>query len=180
VLQKFLGVRRLMLVLAVPLATLFLYEDWLKRIHRGGNMGSGENYSTTIYLLCSALSIAVYLPLTAWLAIFVGIRARSQVRAIIASMGSSVAWCILPFIFIVMPLSIALEGQGDTSEVIMCAQLTSPASIVFMSEFDDHDFLRNPLPVLAVNFAFYCAATLVLRHQCLKHADRWLGRADTK
>jgi len=180
VLQKFSGVRRLMLVLAVPLATLFLFENWLKLSHRGRQMGPGENYSQTIYLVCSALSIAVYLPLTAWLALFMGLRVRTQVRAIISSMGSSVAWCVLPFIFIVLPLSIALAGTGGTSGTIMCAQLTSPASIVFMNEFDDNDFLKNPLLAMIFNFGFYAGATLVLRHLCLKHADRWLGRADTK
>lgn len=180
VLQKFLGVKRLMLVLAVPLATLFLFEDWFKQSHRGRDMGPGENYHQGVYLICSALSVAVYLPLTAWLALFMGLRVRTQVRAIIAAMGSSVAWCILPFIFVVLPLAIVLDGTGGTDGVVMGAQLTSPASIVFMNEFDNDDFLKDPIKAMIFNFAFYGTATLILRHLCLKHADRWLGRADTK
>jgi len=178
VLQKFRGILRLMFVLAVPFVTIFLYDAWWKTQIAGQFTSPGERFSGPLYLACSALAVMVYLPLVAWLSLWIGLMVRTQSRAIIWSIAVIVAWCVVPFIFIAMPLSISLQGKAGTDHLQMCSMLTSPAGIIFLNEFDADDFLKQPGMPMMVNFAVYGAAAVVIRGRCLRNADRWLGRAE--
>lgn len=189
ILQKFRGVRRLILVLWVPMLTVFLCEALLRTIaaerqHWAGQRGS---FDSVLYLASSAAAALVYLPLVAWLSLTVGLKFKTQTRAMIGSMAAILGWSVLPLITITMPLAILLDGpqmlldRRTCQALITGTTLFSPASIVFINE-TDFEFLHNEfgsaiwLPLIA-NFVFYGGMVLVFRAICLKMADRWLGRS---
>jgi hypothetical protein len=179
VLQKFRGVQRLMIVLLVPFVTVFLFHAWW-RSGVTSNLGYGREFDLALYLTCSALSVGIYLPLVAWLSLFIGLRVRTQARAIIGSLGAIVGWCILPLVFIVMPVMILLiRGPGRPGGASLT--LLSPMMIIPFNEFIAlKELADHPWLVVGVNFLGYGVVLLTLRHACLKNADRFLGRAESQ
>jgi hypothetical protein len=181
VLQKVRGVRRLILVLLVPFFTLFLCEAWLRKFGLHRYQWGEDNFSFVLYLFWSALAVAIYLPLVAWLSLAIGLVLRTQARAMIGSMAAIVAWCAVPFIFCFLPLSIALSGTGSDA-LVTCTSLACPATIIFWNEIESsflHREFGDAFWLLYVfNFAFYGVALVFFRTTCLMNANRWLGRAE--
>ncbi len=179
VVQKFRGVWRLILVLHVPFITLFLCEACLRESSAHRHRGSSDDFTPLGYLLSSVLTVAIYLPLTAWLSLAIGLRVRTQARAMIGSLAANVGWWVAPFIFCVMPLSIMMRGSSDDG-LLACVTLLSPATVVFWNEIE-FNFLKHTfgefvwLPFF-LNFAGYGIAIAFFRALCLNNADRWLGR----
>lgn len=178
-LQKFRGVQRLMIVLTIPFFTLFLFEIWWRGSFTSGyGWNQHRPFSLPLYLTCSALSVGIYLPLIAWLSFLIGLVVRTQARAIIGSLGAIVGWCILPLVFVFMPIGILFQPSNHSG--FMFVALLSPMMIVPLNEFCSLDQFGH-LPWLAVvfNFLGYGMALIVVRGFCLTNADRFLGRADT-
>lgn len=175
VLQKFRGVKRLMSVLCVPFLTLFLFCAWW----RSGLSSTvfGRSFDPGLYLVCSALSVGIYLPLVAWLSFFIGLRVRTQARAIIGSLGAIVGWCVLPIVFIYIPFVILLGGSPDLAILLLC----SPATIIPFNEFVAIAELCDfPWVAVVFNFLIYGGALIVLRAVCLRYADQFLGRTESQ
>jgi len=141
-----------------------------------------REFNIELYLAASVLSVVVYLPLVAWLAIAAGLKIRTQARAIIAATGGLVVWCIAPVLFVTLPLGILRPslGQGmsyaDYDVLIKCSSLLSPAAILPFIEFDNLSELRVPWVVVLANFTCYVLVLVLVRTVCLRNADRWLGR----
>jgi ABC-type transport system involved in multi-copper enzyme maturation permease subunit len=178
VLQKFRAVSRLMCVLLAPFFTIFYFHCAAK-----WNMGTYFNrfsrpFEMPLYLACSLLSVATYLPLVAWLSIAAGLAFRTQARAIIGATGGLVAWCVAPVLLITMPLAIMLNRPPwEYRQLIACTSLLSPAAIIPFNEFDDlHEFGEVPWAAVLLNFALYALLLSTVRFLCLRKADRWLGR----
>ena len=183
-LQKFRAVWRLIIILAAPFMTLAFFEAWLRDWTVYRRNWAADQFSPSFYLVCQALSLAVYLPLVAWLSLAIGLRVRTQPRAIVGSMATIVAWCVAPFVFIVIPLAIYFQGRGpSTDPVLTSTMLLSPATILFWNEIDTDIVWRQYgkefewLPVV-INFSGYLVALFLVRRSCLRNADRWLGRAE--
>jgi ABC-type transport system involved in multi-copper enzyme maturation permease subunit len=181
VLQKFQSVRRMILVFVLPFATIVAAESCVREIaaHRVNWMH--ENFNAPLYLTCSVLTLVIYLPLVAWLSLAIGLKVRTQARAMIGSMAAIVAWCVVPYIVVVMPLAITFQNRGSSDDpVLSCTMLLSPASILFWNEFDTNvvwrDFGEYLWVPVVLNFGGYLAALVFFRRMCLKNADRWLGR----
>jgi hypothetical protein len=163
--QKYRGVRRLMVVLAVPFATLFLFQALLRV----------EASEAFLYLLCSLLSIGIYLPLAAWLSVWFGLRSRTQTRAIIGALGCIVAWCVLPYVAFIAAFSIFFQVESDS---IFFFLLFSPAAMVLINEYQAFTWLDgSPWGIVLINFAIYGLCLISLRQYCLGNADRILGRS---
>jgi hypothetical protein len=180
--QKFRSVQRLMLVLAVPLFTVFGFESVMRwRIPEQIFSGNVQNrqFDLPLYLACSTLSVAVYLPLVAWLAVWIGLYVKTQARAIMGSMAAVAAWCFAPVLLIEMPLSI-LSGNQEGGLLREFSRMLSPMSIIGANE-EAFRYRLSDAPWIAVfvNFLGYAAALVVIRHLCFKHADRLLGRSET-
>ena len=178
ILQKYGAVRRLMCVLLVPFGTVFYFHCAIK-----WNMGSHFTwphrvFEMPLYLATSVATVAIYLPLAAWLAIAAGLTMRTQVRAIVTATGALVAWSIAPVMLVTMPLAFAFGSFGQNRELIAASSLLSPAAIVPFNEFDSLRELGDPWIVMPINFAFYGALLGAIRFVCLRNADRWLGRTD--
>jgi hypothetical protein len=180
ILQKYRSVRRLMLVLLAPFGTIFFFHcvmNW----HIGSNVARyNRHFDLEVYLAASVLSVAVYLPLVAWVSLAAGLNIRTQARAIIGATGGLVAWCVGPLLFVTMPLAIVLASFGsfgqDYNTLITASSLLSPAAIIPFNEFDDLPRLGEPFVVVLWNFALYAVLLAVVRFTCLRNADLWLGR----
>ncbi len=180
--QKFRSVRRLMLVLCVPLVTIVAFTAsmrWELPDPRYGNaMGyQPPEFRLGVYLTCSLLSLAIYLPLIAWMSFYIGLRVKTQSRAIVVALGTVVVWCVAPLIFILLPIGILFSPPHDSGWAYFA--LSTPAAIVAFNEGNDWQGLLN-LPWLAMflNFAWYGAWLLVFRELCFRQADRLLGRVE--
>jgi len=184
ILQKFRGVRRLIMALWAPFLVVMLFGPWWVQ-RNSVRFGSYyvDRFSAPLYLFCAVLSIAVYFPLVAWLSLLIGLKLKTQIRAIIGSMAAIAIWCIMPLVFIVLPLAILAESTGRFSggtklweEAIKLLSLLSPATIVFANEASGLHEYPGPWTSVWLNFAVYGTALIVIRRTCLRNADRWLGR----
>jgi ABC-type transport system involved in multi-copper enzyme maturation permease subunit len=186
--QKYASVQRVMLVLLIPFLTLFAFEAWWKSsMHFGLSRWtwsgySSHEFSTPVYLICSILSVGVYLPLLAWLAMLIGLKVKSQTRATIGVMSVIIGWCALPYVLIVIPLSIIFRApvtMSNSGSFRHFLNLISPATIVALNEDLSHGWLgQNPWEIVIVNFLAYSLLLVVLRGVCLNKADRLLGRLE--
>jgi hypothetical protein len=125
-----------------------------------------------VYAVCAILTVAVYLPLVSWLALWIGLAARTRLRAIALATCVTMAWCALPYLVIGIMLDISEFGPG--SWLFFASPLTIPAANE-MGEL--HGFAPNSpwLPVL-VNFTLYGIILRAIRTHCLTHADEYLRR----
>jgi ABC-type transport system involved in multi-copper enzyme maturation permease subunit len=182
VLQKFAGVRRLIFVLLVPFLTLFLCEVLVREISAERRRWGEEHFNAPGYLATGVLTVGIYLPLIAWMSLAIGLKVRTQARAMIGSMAAIIGWSVVPYLFCFMPLAIAMSGPANNDGVLYLVSLFSPATIVFWNEIQD-DVLRRAfgeaiwLPYF-LNFLGYGIALVLFRTLALRNADRWLGRGE--
>jgi len=172
--QKLQGVRRLIHVLLVPFVTIFGFEVWWFQ----------RSHFRWLYLALSLASLAVYLPLLAWLALWVGLKVRSQIKVILGTMALVAAGLSVPAIVRAIVVQVAgmtvplwldcLLALGP-SEQIAAIEGINPAAISARKEMEAAQ-LAAFLGLLAVNFALYGGLAVTLRRMCLKNADRLLGR----
>lgn len=181
--QKCRGVWRVIFVLLIPFATIFLFEAWWRSSVPSAYSWDRRNFGVPLYLVATGLAVGIYLPLVAWLSLLIGLVVRSQARAIIAAVGVIVGWCILPLVFIVLPTFIIFRpmlGPGNENPLLYLT-LLSPATIIPMSEFDDlHHYSGGPWAPVVINFLVYGLVLLVTRDLCLRNADRFLGRTESQ
>jgi hypothetical protein len=178
--QKMRAVRRLIWVLLIPFLTVFAFETWWKSgVTDYRYQYTGWRFDPVLYLVCSLLSLAIYLPLVAWLSLLIGLTVRSHARAIIGALAAIVAWCVMPVVFIALPLAI-MSGPGTFERSgLIFTLLLSPASIIPFNEFGElHEFAKVPWVALILNFLGYGFCLAVVRTVCLVNADQFLGRIE--
>jgi hypothetical protein len=178
--QKFQSVRRLMLVLLVPFLTIFLFECGMKwRMPGPYPMRNGLiEFDLALYLACSLLSVGIYLPMFAWLSLYIGLRVKTQTRAIMGSLAAILAWCIGPP-FAVLLLATVFDQMRRPDSGLIALFLFSPAFIMGFNESNDWAVLaKAPWIAVIVNFTAYGLILVCLRKLCYAHANRLLGRAD--
>jgi hypothetical protein len=184
VLQKFQSVRRMIFVFLLPFATIIAAEACVREVVARKMNWMHENFNAPLYLACSVLTLVIYLPLVAWLSLAIGLKVRTQVRAMIGSLAAIVGWCAIPFVIVVIPLAITFQSSSTEprERILTCSMLLSPASILAWNETDSEflwqefgDFIWVPF---VLNFGAYFAALVFFRRMCLKNADRWLGRTE--
>jgi hypothetical protein len=160
--EKFAGVRRVMAMLCIPLVTVILFQA-----------------PRPAQFVCSVLALAIYLPLAAWLSFLVGLKVKTRGKAIIVALGIIAGWCLLPLVFVFMPLMM-LHAPGDNNSVLNFSIFLSPAMIIAVNDYGDwHEFGNSPWPAMALNFPLYGTALVLIRRACLRNADRWLGRVES-
>jgi ABC-type transport system involved in multi-copper enzyme maturation permease subunit len=161
-LEKFVGVRRVMAMLCVPLLTVILFQA-----------------PQPAQFACSIIALAIYLPLAAWLSLLVGMKVKTRGRAIIVALAAIAGWCVLPVVFIFMPLMM-LKPPGTVDSPLNFSIFLSPAMIVAVNDYGDwHEFGNSPWPGMTMNFLMYATALVLIRRACLRNADRWLGRVES-
>lgn len=180
--QKFRGVRRVIVALLVPLCTVFIFQSWWKSETSGLRYANYTAFgwpavSVPLYCVCSALSAVIYLPMVAWLSLWIGLRTRSQARAITGAVAAIVAWCIGPLLFCVAPIGILVQPSNDSPFGFVL--LLSPMLAILLNELDGFRevFRTGQWVAVILNFLLYGSALFLFRRSCLNDADRLLGRA---
>lgn len=186
--QKFRGVMQLIAVLAVPFMTLFLVQTaWREDLVHVGPSSTHNSFAdaggAALYLVCSILTVCVYLPLAAWMSMLIGLKVHSQNKAIVGSLAAVLLWGAFPFMA-AMPCVIVVDAFGtvpidaDARETIFFVFLLSPTWMIPVNEYGVWDELEIDAPLLQVvlHFALQGGLLLAIHRYCLNAADRLLGR----
>ncbi|MDQ3623295.1 MAG: ABC transporter permease [Verrucomicrobiota bacterium] len=181
--QKARVLRRFMIVLATPLATVFGFELYIE--HELSGWKGRADQPLLLYVTCSALALLVYLPLVSWLSLWIGLKMRTRFKAIITAVAVIVAWCTVPWV--------AIEGADHWNQrervrfspphgsfyydPAECLTLLSPLTAVWANElpYPGNSSVYSWLPMIA-NFAFYAVCLALFRWLALARADRYLRR----
>ena len=171
--QKIAGVKRLCLVLLIPLLTIVLFETWWK--WENFQMNRGHQYETQWlpYLVGSLLTLGIYLPMLVYLFCWIGMKIKSQTKAILTALGSILVWCLLPFI-LAFPLFILIPHLKEDS--VLYGLFLGPASYLVMNEVAEFHSFGSAWPPLVVNAIIYGGCLLLFRTLCRNHIDENLGR----
>lgn len=164
--QKFHSVGRLIVVLCVPFWTIFGLEWRTRDYSPYWPDNSGLN------MICGAAAPVVCLPLAGWIAMWSGLRFHRQVRAAFVAIVLVAAWALVPWLL----FNEVWFGFGSSGTQPWFT-LLSPAGIVLRERSTSLGSLPgHGWPIVAGNFLVYVGCLWWIRRQCLKNADRYLGR----
>ena len=172
--EWFVPVRRWIQFLTRPLIVVFVVEAFVKfRTH----LTEDTRWSNLFTYLCiSILTIWIYPRLVQWSCLWIGLRIKSQIRAMMTAFFAVAAWCIVP-----LPVAGFLLNTGLLSpEWADLLRLISPIAIIQAAETLGSEL--NPqvswsLGILIIgHFAATAALTWWVRRTCLTNIDRYLGR----
>ena len=169
VLEKLSGVWRLILVLMVPMATIFAFQHWFRDYRQ----------DWTYVIRSAALSIVLLLSLL-WLCAWVGLRNRSQLRSIVAAMLTLIVLLGTP-LAVSFILTNIVQLRDSWAEYVA---LLSPIKLIQLTEegptsnliFKGKGPLRSDHLWFWIPVCLWAIFAITLRTLCLRNADRWLGR----
>jgi ABC-type transport system involved in multi-copper enzyme maturation permease subunit len=165
--QKFQSVGRLVLVLCVPFWTIGVIE-WRTA---ETTPWSSWSHHAFVNVLCLAMSPVVLLPVAGWVAMWCGLRFYRQIRAATVAIALLAAWGLVPWL---------VFGQGDWLGLGAAGRwltLAGPSGIVILERSGSLATLAgHGWPIVIGNFLGYATCLWWIRRQCLRHADRLLGR----
>ena len=168
-------VRRWTQFLVRPLVVLFVMQALVKFKTQGAGPARWSN--PAFYLAISLLTVLIYPRLVQWSCLWIGLRIRNQIRALMTAFLLVVAWCALPLF-----LSNYLGQTGllppDWTGVLNCI---SPVYVIGGAQaFGNPKSDITPAWDLAIPLIAHFAVAAVLlwriRHVCLARADHYLGR----
>ncbi|MDB6174767.1 MAG: gliding motility-associated transporter permease protein [Chthoniobacteraceae bacterium] len=163
--EKARAMRPFLAVVAAPVMTLFLMQ-WNVKIFTGYLQLSHSG--AWLYLICSLLTLAVYLPLVSWLSLWIGLKMRTRFRAIITALMVILIWCVAPLL---VPFFVS-DAWGWVSYL-------SPLYLPVINEFRGIQWLAGSFAWLTIglNFSVFGAILYFIRRRCLSCADRYLRQA---
>ena len=177
--QKFAALTRLMIVLAVPLGTMFVFQQFFGLLNPSNNYNAArlrESCQSGAYFVGSITTACIYLPMMGWLSFWIGLAAKSQGRAIVTTLAVLVGWAVLPFICIVFPLE--LFFRHTQQEILAVVMHFSPLTQILVNEFGPpfgSQKFSGYWPVV-VNGIAYLTIALVFRQICRVRAAHYLQR----
>jgi len=174
VLEKTAALKRLTLVLLMPLATVAGAEAWWEYMPSVTRFHFSEGGSQ--YIVATLLSFAVYPAVAAWMGMWLGMRTVKHVRAIMWAIGLLLTVCLLP-----MWLSqLARSWFGLSPHSDLAAALASAISPLTMFDWTETNQLKamavSPWILIVFHYTIWAGVALLLRRQCIVHASRYLGR----
>ncbi len=163
-LQKVSGLHRLFGVLLVPFVSIYAFETWWSR-----EFGM-------FYLGASMLSVLTLIPAAAWVSIWIGLRVRSQTRAILNAVGLVAAIALIPVaVRQLLTAQYGVRFEGPMSWLLAL----SPIDVVRSIETQRPAMYGLPVSaeqVYAAHFIFFGAVAIVFRTWSLHRVDHKLGR----
>ena len=164
--QKMHGIRRLMLVMGGAMLTVCAVEAYVEQYP--GN----EHFA--LYIICSVLGVAVYMPMLAWTSVWVGLRSRTTARAVIGAVGLQTALVVLPSV-----TALSMVTARAPLPATAYVALPNPFTMIVLSEGHAwRFFFDQPALAVALNFVWHGGVVLLFRRMCLQQADRLMGRIE--
>jgi ABC-type transport system involved in multi-copper enzyme maturation permease subunit len=161
ILELFAGVRRVIVVLWIPFATIAYFQYRFRLFP--------TIFGSTAWFVCAVLQLTIYPYLIAWVSFYLGAKIRSPIRAIVASLGVVTAAVLLRYV-------IQWIVYGQPSPYWRHEEpwwlIVSPATVIVINEFSE-----ARLGLVCINFLIYGGLLFSIRRYCLRHADELLGRA---
>ncbi|MBW3539617.1 MAG: ABC transporter permease [Planctomycetes bacterium] len=164
--QKLSGVRRLIGVLSIPFLTIFAFE-W----YWAASLSTYGEHTNFVYLAASAASVYLYLGVATWGSFWIGVKLRSQTRAIVASLAVVSLVAALPALA-GMPGPHHVDPQSADTAFLLWGIFSPSYFVSLLVTRQFHGW------IVAGNLAFYALVWLGLRTFCLRRADRLLDRAE--
>jgi hypothetical protein len=113
----------------------------------------------------------------AWVSFAIGLRVKSQARAIFASLAVIVGWCAIPLIVGVSIMELFRLHHATPFHYFM---LFSPATIIPMAEFTAlNEINQTPWFAVLLNYCIYVPILVGVQLHSLSFAARHLGRAES-
>ena len=156
-LQKWAGLRRMLYVLFVPFLSIYGFQAWF------------FSSKGTAYLICSCFSYVVLVSLAAWLSIWIGLRMRSQIRAIMVSIAAIVFIAAAPY-----GLRVLLIGNGTAKHNWL--RVLNPGEMVFALEFNGNSWLKQNLGFIVASLVVVALLAVACRVACTYRIDQRFGR----
>lgn len=191
ILQKLHGVQRLIIVCSVPLLTLILFQTWQRTPFADApfdylqpatsRVAFGYSLDWLEYLVTCGATLWTQLHLIMWLSFWIGMRLKSTSKAILFSLGTIIAWCVLSIVLVFFLILAAYypnrpSGIAERSG-LLCWFLFSPAWLVCFPEFDRLQQLHpTPFVPVILNSLLYGGCWYAIRRRVLATADAGLGR----
>lgn len=190
--QKCAGLTRVLWVTAIPLLTVIGFGAYMKSFPR---------WEAVLYTVWGVLQVLIYLPLIAWIAVWVGLRMGSQTKSIFASMALLLFWIVLPGM-IAWGYAVARSDFGvgamqyRMNEVIGASAwdnfvgrfvdlfpyapilLSGPTAGIALNELDPRYVRRAWFVLIPVHTIFFGSMWFFVRRRVLAIASRKLGRAE--
>lgn len=176
ILDEWLGpVRRWTHFIMGPMALVVLLEAAIK--FETQDPGSERWWSVAQYLGLSLMAIVVYPALAQWMCLWIGLRIRNQIRALMTAMLLVAGWCVLPLATGAYLLQTGVLFD-DRSQLVFSV---SPATVISTAEAlgrksSDTTMHPDALLLAFIQLAVAALITVVIRRRCLTGADRYLGR----
>ena len=168
--QKTAGLWQFLRILAIPCAWYVLSEGNQLNNYFG-------DYEKIAFWTCTFATAVIYLIMVAWIGTLLGLRANTQLKAIVSSLTVVVLWVAVPFAIIV-PIIITLNVQQD--DLLSLIIFFSPASIIvfnFWGELDRVGGDSTWFPII-LNSMFYGFCAWKIRRYTLANLSRLLKRKD--
>lgn len=168
-------VRRWTSFLVRPLLFIFLVEAMVKFRTADSSEPRLRNFFT--YLAISTLTVLIYPRLVLWFCLWIGMRIRNQIRAMMTAFLLIVVWCIglLPLFGYLIATGLMPRDWG------FALAFVSPASVIGIAEGlgvpKSGAMLTSGVTMLLIaHFALLAALMFSFRQVCLTKADEYLGR----
>ena len=181
VLEKLSGVRRMIKILTVPFAVLVLFQAiWTGYVLQGSMQQNQRSVDFWLELVTATLVPIFYMPIIMWVGFQFGLRARTQIQAILATFTTVVLACIIPFVLVVLIRAYSLTSQPVASLLIWLSPLRM--SFPAMSFGPGYNLLQEKSIlawfVVFVHFTFYGIIWWWLRRNALQAFSKVVHRME--
>jgi hypothetical protein len=167
-------VRRWTSFLVRPLLLVFVIEAMVK--FKNADLSDPRLRNFFIYLAISGLTVLIYPRLVLWFCLWIGMRIRNQIRAMMTALLLVVAWCIgLPVLISYLVYTNLIPDWGGVLRYL------SPVTVIGVAEGlgvpKTGMTMTTSLAVLVIaHFGILAVLMWRMRHVCLTKADYYLGR----
>ncbi len=200
VFEKLSGVRRLIKILIVPFAVLVTFQAiWSGYVMPGSTLNQTNNF--WLELVSTSLAPFVFMPVLMWVGFHFGLRLRSQMQAILATVAAVLVICMLPLAIAkyLDDVSLAFSpgvSRWNRAPFSVCLSWISPLRSMFVTNnFGMEDDFRsynapnvpNVIPVkyellrwvpLTIHFGFYGLVLACLRQSALNSFSKVVKRSE--
>ncbi|HBH53997.1 MAG TPA: hypothetical protein DDY91_19090 [Planctomycetaceae bacterium] len=173
-LEKQQGLLRLLKVLLVPFVTIFGFQAWWFQ---------GYPYRWP-YVVLGLLSVVVFLRLVAWIATLIGLRMKSQIRAVVTVALVLGCWMAMPTVVRLGWGALSVRPLPPVADALLTMHPTELVSELErglrITRVPTPDRPTEEVPpnwgLLVLSLGLHSIVTVGVRRFCLQMADPLLGR----